>query len=460
MEAYDHIQEESFSPRSEKQQPLPATDSSTTTDSEPNNTQPQNDTSTQPQSPDLQTELSSVFNAARSSQWGSTLGSWFSTARKQGETFVQDLQKEATEAQQQATKGFSSLREQVAQRTRTLSLNAEPGPEGSVPGEEAVPIIRTVSGAEAGAAAEAEGLQDPQVPAATENLPADIVKEAGSLVASLRSTAASKLKDLQKAEDAADEALLNFGSNVRNFLRDAVTIAAPTESEGRETAEVLFETQDAGTGKKVFHFTRLEAQLHAIHTAASSFIDDPSSGEEWERWQNGFDLDSKTEYIAKDLERYEELRRATEKLVPEKVEYRSFWVRYYFLRKAVEEEEKKRREVLKGATTTPSADEEIAWDNDEEEEPSTTPVRNHRASASTTTLTQPATTSITEAAEANDSLLKPQSPRRSHEDDKSVADSDASYDLVSGATSRATGSPKEDKRDLAPGKEDSDDDWE
>ena len=32
--------------------------------------------------------------------------------------------------------------------------------------------------------------------------------------------------------------------------------------------------------------------------------------------------------------------------------------------------------------------------------------------------------------------------RRSH-DEKSVADSDASYDLVSGATSRAPGSPKD-----------------
>jgi hypothetical protein len=40
--------------------------------------------------------------------------------------------------------------------------------------------------------------------------------------------------------------------------------------------------------------------------------------------------------------------------------------------------------------------------------------------------------------------LRPE-PRRSH-DEKSVADSDASYDLVSGATSRAPGSPKEEKK--------------
>jgi hypothetical protein len=39
-----------------------------------------------------------------------------------------------------------------------------------------------------------------------------------------------------------------------------------------------------------------------------------------------------------------------------------------------------------------------------------------------------------------------------------VADSDTSYDIVSGATSRAPGSPKEEKKDVS--KEDSDDDWE
>ena len=55
--------------------------------------------------------------------------------------------------------------------------------------------------------------------------------------------------------------------------------------------------------------------------------------------------------------------------------------------------------------------------------------------------------------------LKPE-PRRSH-DEKSVADSDASYDLVSGATSRAPGSPKEEKRTAAGKNEDSEEeDWE
>jgi hypothetical protein len=240
---------------------------------------------------------------------------------------------------------------------------------GVVPGEEVVPVARNAekgaeggqvervvsnesTGADSGAAAEAEALQQPASDR-PESLPADIVKEAGTLVASLRSTAASKLKDLQRAEDAADEALLKFGTNIRNFLRDAVVISAPEDDQAKEgEGEVLFETQEPGTGKKIFHSTRLDAQLHAIHTTATSFTQDPAEGGEWETWREGFDIDKQTEAIAADLEKYEELRRAMEKLVPEKVEYKVFWMRYYFLRKAVEEEERRRREVLKGITSS------------------------------------------------------------------------------------------------------------
>ena len=480
--AYDHILEEALSPSSPttesttQQPPQPNTSFDPDPDPDPDDPRSSREAAPQqPSSPTLKSDLSSAFAAASSSTWGTTLGSWFSQARKQGETFYQDLQKEASEAQEQATKGLSSLKEQVVQRTRSLSLSAEPGPVGGVPGEEGVPAATagslhkregsSASGADTAVVAEAEALQDQR----PESLPADIVKEAGTLVASLRSTAASRLKDLQRAEDAADEALLKFGTNVRNFLRDAVTITAPDGGTGdKEEKEVLFETQEPGTGKKVFHSTRLDAQLHAIHTTATSFTDDPAAGEEWEAWTEEFDIDKKTEGIASDLERYEELRRAMEKLVPEKVEYKAFWMRYYFLRKAVEEEEKRRREVLKGISSSDSSpsyvvltlqsgaatdpEEEVAWD-DEDEDDTSTPNQainnNKAASESTTTLN---------ATTANDALKAP-SPRRSHEDEsKSVASSDASYDIVSGATSRATGSPKEEKKEV--GKDDSDDDWE
>lgn len=422
--AYDHIQEEALTPEHKS------------------------DDTSKPSATTVNAELQDAFKAVQSSAWGATLGGWFSQARKQGESFVQDLQKEATEAGEQASKGIGAL----VSRTRGMSLGVNA--EGLVPGEEPLPVDEKRDVA-SGAEKEKDGEDR------AENLPADIVKEAGSLVASLRSTAAAKLKDLQKAEDAADEALLRFGTNVRNFLRDAVTISAPDDED---KTEVLFETREPGSGKKVIHTTRLDAQLHAIHANTGSFTDDPQ-GEEWVKWKETFDVEKRTEDVAADLEKYQELRRAMEKLVPEKVEYGVFWMRYYFLRKAIEEDERRRKEVLKGMlshnesarpitdmVSGASTEEEVGWDDDDEDEndKSSTPQPQHKASASTTTLSAP-------AAFANADLLKPKEPRRSEDENKSVADSDASYDLVSGATSRAPGSPKEATKKAD---EDSDDDWE
>lgn len=155
------------------------------------------------------------------------------------------------------------------------------------------------------------------------------------------------MKDIEKAEDAADEALLKFGSNIRNFLRDAVTIAPPESgSEADKNGDVLFESKDS-SGKKVVHATRFDAQLHVIHSTLDSFLKDPASPE-WDKWKAGFDIDGKTDAIAKDLEKHEELRSAMEKCVPERVDYASFWGRYYFLRYVIESEEQRRREMLKG----------------------------------------------------------------------------------------------------------------
>lgn len=178
-----------------------------------------------------------------------------------------------------------------------------------------------------------------------DSLPADIVKEAQGMVARFRSEAAKRLKDIEKAEDAADEALLKFGTNISNYLRDAVTVQPPT-SPGADPTKVLFESKDS-EGKRVIHTTRFDAQLHVIHSSLDSFLRDPQSPE-WEKWTADFDVAKKTDAIAKDLEKYEELRRAMEKIVPEKVEYKQFWARYYFLRYVIETEEQRRREMLKG----------------------------------------------------------------------------------------------------------------
>lgn len=102
-----------------------------------------------------------------------------------------------------------------------------------------------------------------------------------------------------------------------------------------------------------------------------------------------------------------------------------------------------------------AAEEEPAWDEDsDDDEKVVTPGKadiERPASVQSATTIQP--------SRPSDDHLKPTEPRKSH-DEKSQADSDASYDVVgdkSGAPSHAPGSPREAKKT---GDESEDEDWE
>ena len=302
--AYDHIQEEVLSPEEVVEKDA--------SKSEKGN---------------LNTELREAYTSISSSPWGARLGGFFGNVKKQGESYYEGARQEASAASEEALKGFTDLKSTIINRTRSLSLNQTQGSSSSPPG---API---------------ENLHDQ---AAKERSDSEALRESESLVSRFRAEAAKRLKDIEKAEDAADEALLKFGTNIRNFLRDAVTIAPPSEEKDHNgNSKVLFESKDS-EGKRVIHSTRFDAQLHAIHSSLDSFTKDPISPE-YENWKTDFNVDEKTEAISADLDKYDELRRAMEKLVPEKVEYRDFWRRYYFLRMVVETEEQRRRDLLRGS---------------------------------------------------------------------------------------------------------------
>ncbi|KAJ5856365.1 uncharacterized protein N7529_010309 [Penicillium soppii] len=391
--AYDQIQEEAFSNKEGI--------SSDSKSQESNN---------------LNDELQETFRAFSASPWGSRIGGLWDNVRKQGETYYEGARQEYVAASEEAVKGFSELKDTLADRTKGLSLStaALTGSGEGQSDETATPK----------AATEGESLEKGEGAGAGGE----------SFISRLKAEAARRLKEIEKAEEAADEAILRFGMSISQKLREAVSIVPP---ETDESGKLLFESKDA-EGKRVIHATRFEAQLHVIHSNLESFSKDPVS-DEWPVFQKDFNVESKTDEIAADLEKYPELRSAMEKLVPEQVEYAQFWTRYYFLRLVVETEEKKRKELLKGANA--EDEEEVGWDDDSDSEsqsPSTPHVR-----AGNETL---APTKETPKAE----------PRRSN-DQQSQADSESSYDVVSGAASKTPGSPEKVPAAKA---DESDEDWE
>lgn len=242
----------------------------------------------------------------------------------QGETVYAQAQKELAEVGEDATKGLSDLRESILNRTRSLSVNT-------------ATAVSTDGGK--------EGDDTQSTPTKTRVTASDDASEQSETVLSrIRSEAAKRLKDLQQAEDAADEALLRFGGSVRDFLRDAISVAPPDESS--QDSAVLFESKDA-QGKRVIHISRFDAQMHVIHTSVDGFAKDPTS-DEYEKWTTEFDVEKKTDDISSDLAKYPELRTTMERLVPDQVSYADFWKRYYFLRHGIETAESRRRDLLQG----------------------------------------------------------------------------------------------------------------
>ncbi|KAI9046359.1 BSD domain protein [Aspergillus affinis] len=420
MPAYDHIQEEIFT-SNDASKKEDAKDQSTPAD-RPN--------------VDLNTELQETFRAFSASPWGARIGGLWDNVRKQGESYYEGARQEYAAASEEAVKGFSDLRETIVGRTRGLSLStpfAAPGSTEKTSDEAPTP---TASRAGEGPAAEGGETSEKSVDGAGANANANAGE---GFLSRFKAEAGRRLKELEKAEEAADEAILRFGQNIGQKLRDAVSIVPP----GTDSNKILFESKDS-EGKRVIHATRFEAQLHVIHSNLDSFTKDPVS-DEWPTFQKEFNVDTKTSAIAADLEKYPELRAAMEKVVPEQVEYATFWCRYYFLRLVIETEEQKRKELLKGANV--NEEEEVAWDDDSDDETDSPATPQGKPNKPTEAQSSAPTTE-------KNNLLKPNEPRRSN-DQQSQADSESSYDVVSGATSRTPASPKDKNKD-----DDSDEDWE
>lgn len=352
----------------------------------------------------LNSDFQEAYKAISSSSWGAKLGGFLGTVVKQSGDVYKEAQKELSEVGEEATKGLTDLRSTIVSRTGNFSFRNLP--------------------------------TGTQIRAKEENISQadDDTAESDGVLARLKSEATKRLKDIERAEDAADEALLKFGSNIRNFLREAVTISPGLSSPDRDDGPPVFESKDP-TGKRLIHTTRFDVQLHAIHSSLDSFTKDPIS-DEYESWKNNFNVEEKTEAISKYLETYSELRLSMERLVPDVISYTDFWTRYHFLRHCVEVAEAKRKDLLRGAVD-PSTQEDFGWDEESDDESEVESKTNTGPISAESSITLHPKTQLKEERQ-----LKQEESRKS-QDDKSMADSDASYDVVGTASAIAPGSPQE-----------------
>lgn len=276
----------------------------------------------------------------------------------------------------------------------------------------------------------------------------------------LKRQAQARLDELENVD--FNKYLDQFGKEVKVLLKDAVTIDPGEDIDQDEstqlTKDVLFDVPE--DIKRQIYTTRLDAQLHALHTSVEPFLAADAGDATYDKYASEFSADSQTATIADDLEHYPELRKLMEKLVPEKIAYDEFWRRYYFLREQINQEEARRKKLL---TEAGDNDETFDWDEDEDDEEASTAEKTiSKASNSTETLKAEASTATPTAAAATATTAttaaeggsKPNSSRPS---------SESSYDLVSVTNSHAdlraaatSSSPAKASND----DEEEEDDWE
>lgn len=211
-------------------------------------------------------------------------------------------------------------------------------------------------------------------------------------------------RDLEKVENKAGSYLTKVGTGLGAYLKEAVNIEGPSSARGIAAGagasggagagatgegEVLFNVPE--DIRNQIYSTRLEAQLHALHTSPEPFLVSTSStataaaeeDPEYAAFASTFDANAHTSRIASDLATYPKLRGLMEQLVPAQVRYDEFWRKYYYMRHQIAAQEEKRKKLMERATAQAAAGaaggkrgagegedgkEEFDWDEDSDED--------------------------------------------------------------------------------------------
>ncbi|KAK9492921.1 hypothetical protein V1508DRAFT_126215 [Lipomyces doorenjongii] len=401
--------------------------------------------SSEPAAPTLSEEFNEAVQTFHDSAWGTKIGGLWETVKKQSEVAFDITKKDISVASEMATKELASLSEQL--RTSTIANQVA---------TQASALVTSASERLSFDGGEGSSSRSAQIANSVRIAP----KSTSKMFSVLRQKAQARIEELDTAEFS--KYLNQVGKEVSDFLKDAVTIDPGEDeyAEGTKTPiskDVLFDVPE--DIKRQIYTTRLDAQLHALHTSVEPFLAD-SDDVAYEEFAKGFSVDSQTATIAGDLDHYPELRKLMEKLVPEKITYEEFWKRYYFLRDQINQEELRRKQLLNEAGQT---DDNFDWDEEdedevEEEEEEEEPAREHKSenpsiSTKTSNSTETLKPDETEGA-PSEAGSKTTSSRPS---------SESSYDVVSAGGSQAdirVAASKAAAKGAGRGNESDEEDWE
>lgn len=205
--------------------------------------------------------------------------------------------------------------------------------------------------------------------AATPILP--MVGGASSKLAGATSAIRSTIKEIDEVTDEMAEAAINgVTKSVSSLWNMASGYANQMFSEEDLPADPIL----VGADNEPIILDRLQAQLHALASDASTYTQEPDPSdhlaEDWTSWLAHLDLDSRQGEISELMINNSTVRRMYSKLVPAEVSHKLFWARYFYKVHLIEKQEVKRQVLKKRAEQAKEEDDQdINWDDDDDIQP-------------------------------------------------------------------------------------------
>lgn len=150
---------------------------------------------------------------------------------------------------------------------------------------------------------------------------------------------------IEEFENSALKSIKTVGEDIKHLIDEPLATLEGPETE--QPGGVLFSSDRIAT-------SRLEAQIRSLNQSKEAFT---------AAAQLDGDIESRTDQIAEYLSTYPELRETFESLVPEKVEYKQFWLKYFAAREEIESQDRQRKALLAKHTD----DEVEDWGSDSDE---------------------------------------------------------------------------------------------
>ncbi|KAG1338445.1 BSD domain-containing protein C22A12.14c [Cocos nucifera] len=178
--------------------------------------------------------------------------------------------------------------------------------------------------------------------------------------AALRAAAARVVRDLPcSLEAGATAAQESVGGSVAGILAQGrESLLHPRESSVPQKATEISSKQHS----------RFEAHVLAVRCDHKTFLEEPEDGEDFKTWKIGFELAEKEEEIERLGYENEILKGVIEKLVPDVLDYETFWSRYFYKIHMLKQAEDAQARFMRRVISREDEQEDLSREVDDDKE--------------------------------------------------------------------------------------------